>query len=78
MQNIQYDDIIMIGKCIQKLRRKHGLTQPQLAEKVGCHWRTISHYENGRNTPSLSMLFRMAEALQAPVGDLITEEKVVS
>ena len=37
---------------IKKLRHKLGLTQEQLAHKIGVAFTSISRWENGRTKPS--------------------------
>lgn len=45
---------------LRKLRKEAGLTQDQLAEKVGLNRRTIINYEKGENIPdSIVKLFHM-------------------
>jgi len=46
-----------------KYRAKHGLTQEQLAGKVGTSYSQISRIESGRQKTSLDMLQRIAHAL---------------
>jgi predicted transcriptional regulator len=52
---------------IARLRILRGLTQEQLAEKVGTKQPSIARLESGRSTPSLDFLQRVAEALDAEV-----------
>lgn len=52
---------------IARLRILRGLTQEQLAEKVGTKQPSIARLESGRTTPSLDFLQRVAEALDAEV-----------
>ena len=52
---------------ITRLRILRGLTQEQLAEKVGTKQPSIARLESGRSTPSLDFLQRVAEALDAEV-----------
>ena len=52
---------------IARLRILRGLTQEQLAEKVGTKQPSIARLESGRSTPSLDFLQRVAEALDAQV-----------
>ncbi len=46
-----------------KYRAEHGLTQEQLARKVGTSCSQISRIESGRQKTSLEMLQRIARAL---------------
>lgn len=52
---------------IARLRILRGLTQEQLAEKVGTKQPSIARLESGRSTPNLDFLRRVAEALDAQV-----------
>lgn len=50
-----------------------GLTQEQLAERVGCAWETISKIERGKNPPSVKVLYDLAKALNVSINDLVGE-----
>ena len=47
------------------LRKKHGLTQKQLAERCGIDQADISRIERGSTSPTAMSLQRIAEALDA-------------
>lgn len=61
-----YDELgpefIVIEKLIDK-RIKQGMTQTQLAELVGTKQTAISRFESGTYNPSMSFLFKVADAL---------------
>lgn len=59
-----------IGKNLKRLRRKRGLTQQALADKVGITQVYVAYLEGGR-TPSLPMLERLAKALRVKPGELL-------
>ena len=65
-----------IGQYISKLRKEKGLTQQDLAEKIGVSNRTIGNWENGRNMPDLSLFNPLCEILGITVNDLMSGEKV--
>ena len=44
------------GEFIAKLRKEKGMTQKELAEKLGVTDRAISKWENGRGMPELSLI----------------------
>lgn len=44
-------------------RKEAGLTQKQLAEKMGTAQANISRFENGNANPSLAFLQRMASSM---------------
>lgn len=52
-----------VGKRIKAIRKTRGLTQEQLAEKLGVQRATISNYEIGRRSPHLKELEKIASIL---------------
>lgn len=53
------------GYQVARLRVRLGLTQAQLAERVGTKQPSIARLESGTSSPSLSFLEKVAEALGA-------------
>lgn len=53
-------------------RLAKGLTQKQLAEKLGCSTRTIYRWETGLIRPSAQAMEKIAVALGCQTEDLIT------
>jgi transcriptional regulator with XRE-family HTH domain len=56
-----------VGQRIRQRRWMSGMTQQQLAEKVGIKFQQIQKYETGMNRVSASRLFDVAQALDVPV-----------
>lgn len=56
---------VKIGSRIRASRMSIGLTQEQLAEKVGVSWSTISSLERGMHMVSLERLLDICEALNS-------------
>jgi transcriptional regulator with XRE-family HTH domain len=56
---------------MQKVRIAQGLTQEQLAEKIGTSTTWIGYLETGRAVPNLAMLQKIARVLGVKVKDLI-------
>jgi transcriptional regulator with XRE-family HTH domain len=54
---------------VKQIRRARGLTQQQLAEKIGRSTNAISSLERGVSLPNFETLERLAEELNAPVRD---------
>lgn len=61
-----------LGQRIADLRKDAGLTQAQLAEKVGVSQQIIASYENGRRNFPVARLLELAEALGVQAGELLT------
>lgn len=62
-----------LGERIKELRKEAGWSQGELAERVGTDARQVSRYENGRITPSLDVLVRIAEVLNISIDYLVVE-----
>lgn len=56
-----------IGRAVRGLRQRHGLTVAALAARAGLSVGMLSKIENGRTSPSLATIQRLAEALAVPV-----------
>lgn len=56
-------DLTKNGKFICNLRKSKGMTQKQLADKLGLVPKTVSKWETGHGFPDISMLSALAEAL---------------
>jgi transcriptional regulator with XRE-family HTH domain len=54
---------VTIGENIRKYRKAKGLTQTELAEKLGTTQFVITNYERGRNNPTAAKLPEIAKAL---------------
>ncbi|MEN8831826.1 MAG: helix-turn-helix transcriptional regulator [Pacificibacter sp.] len=58
---------VHVGKRVRHRRWMIGMTQQQLAEKVGIKFQQIQKYETGMNRVSASRLWDISEALDVPV-----------
>lgn len=58
---------VHVGKRVRHRRWMVGMTQQQLAEKVGIKFQQIQKYETGMNRISASRLWDIADALEVPV-----------
>lgn len=59
-----------LGSRIAAVRRERGVTQEQLAEKTGFTSITIGYIEQGRRSPRIATVFKIAECLKVPVAEL--------
>jgi HTH-type transcriptional regulator, competence development regulator len=60
-----------IGARIRALRVDAGLSQRQLAAKVGVGFPHLSKIEAGKETPSADLVQRIADALEADADELL-------
>ncbi len=58
---------VHVGKRIRHRRWLVGMTQQQLAQKVGIKFQQIQKYETGMNRVSASRLWDIADAMSVPV-----------
>jgi transcriptional regulator with XRE-family HTH domain len=61
----------MIGGELRKAREAVGLTQEELAFKAGVHRTYVSLLEREKKSPTLSMLFRLCQAMGISASELV-------
>jgi transcriptional regulator with XRE-family HTH domain len=64
-----------VGLNLQRLRREKGLSQEELADRAQIHQTYLSGVERGRRNPTIVVLQRIAEALDADITDLVAKRK---
>ncbi|MBC8260163.1 MAG: helix-turn-helix transcriptional regulator [SAR324 cluster bacterium] len=60
-----------VGQEIQRLRLKHKLTLEQLAGKSGVSKSILSQIERDLSNPTLATIWRITNALESPLEDLL-------
>ncbi len=60
-----------LGKRIQKARKTIGYSQEDLAHTLRISRTHMGHIEQGRRTPSVGVLEKVARALKRPIKDLL-------
>lgn len=61
-----------IGPVLRRLRFEKGLSQEELAERLGMASHAhISRLESNRKQPTLEMLFRLADALEIEAWEIV-------
>jgi len=69
-------DQLKIGKFISEKRKAKGMTQAQLAEKLGITDRAVSKWETGKSMPDVSLMLELCSLLGITVNDLLCGEVV--
>jgi transcriptional regulator with XRE-family HTH domain len=64
---------LRLGQNIAFFRHRAGLTQEQLAERLGVEIATLSRYETGSTLPSLVTLESIATLLRTTISALLAE-----
>ena len=59
------------GRLIAYYRRLNGLTQKDLADKIGLTAKAVSAWETGRNEPNMGQAYDIANALGVDITDLM-------
>ena len=59
-----------LNNQLEELRKASGLTQLELAEKVGVSRKSINSIENGIYIPTTVLALKMATALNCTIHDL--------
>jgi len=64
-----------IGLRIQSLRKRRGMSQEELAEKLYVSRQTVSQWETGQTMPSIDNITRLHEVLDVSFDELMSEEQ---
>ena len=65
----------LMGSFLQTERKKMGLTQSELSEKLNVSPQAVSNWERGETLPDVSMLLDLAEALHCSVDAILSGGK---
>lgn len=66
-----------LGKNIRKLRKANGLTQLDIAKKIGVSDVAVGYWERGENEPSASYLYTLATILKVEMEIFFTEDTAI-
>lgn len=69
---IHMTDSVKIGNFIMNKRKKIGMTQQQLADKLNISFQAVSKWETGNAYPNIEILCDLAMALNVTVDELLT------
>lgn len=64
-----------LGTMIAELRKQHGMTQLELAEKIGVTDKAVSKWERDLSCPDINSLPNLAEVLGVSVEELMQIKK---
>ena len=60
-----------IAQNIKQMRKEMGLTQKELAERVGVTQQCISDWENGKIEPTISYVAKMSKIFETTIDSLV-------
>lgn len=65
------------GILLTTLRKKNGISQKEMAERLSVSVSAVSKWEHGKNLPDMTMLGSIAEILQVSCDELLNPEKTL-
>lgn len=68
-------DIMKLGKNISARRKALGMTQMELADKLGISYQAVSNWERGQTAPDISKLGEIAEILNCSIDELLGSQR---
>lgn len=69
-------DSYITGVTVRRLREQSGLTQAELAEKIGVGSKAVSKWETAKGLPDISLIEPLSKALGVSVLELISGNPV--
>lgn len=78
MDEVEAKVAVRIGAVVRRQRRALGLSQAELAERLGMSVDYVGLLERGERVPTVRMLMQMATGLGVPVAELLGAGPAVS
>ena len=66
----------LVGKKIQQIRKRKGITQEKLAEMIGIEVPSLSNLETGKYSPSTETLQKLADVLKVKAWEFYYVEDI--
>lgn len=71
-------DSCITGQTIKNLREKKGLTQLQLAQRLGVSDKAVSKWENAKGLPDITLIEPLSNALSVSVMELMSGDMIIN
>ena len=71
-------DNYITGATIKRLREAKGITQTQLAERIGVSGKAVSKWETAKGLPDITLIEPLAKALGVSVMELMSGDTVIN
>lgn len=68
-------DIMRVGANISKCRKAAGMTQTEVADRLGLSFQAVSNWERGQSCPDIANLMALAELFGVSVDRLLGSER---
>nr|MCR5681894.1 helix-turn-helix domain-containing protein [Clostridiales bacterium] len=62
---------LYLGETIKRLRQQKGLTQEQLADKLGVSFQSVSRWEGGSSYPDIELIPEIAGFFHVSIDELM-------
>ena len=66
------------GTAVRQLREARGMTQAELAQRIGVSSKTVSKWETAKGLPDITLLQPLAQALGISVIELMNGEQITN
>ena len=66
---------IALKNKLEEIRKQHGITQEDLAEKLEVSRQTIGSLENGRYNPSILLAFKISRLFKVSIEEIFIYEE---
>ena len=63
--------LIKFGQRLQKVRKSHGISQEELAERLMMHRTYVGMIERGERNPTIRTLYKIARALKVSSSEVL-------
>ncbi|MBO4285902.1 MAG: helix-turn-helix transcriptional regulator [Bacilli bacterium] len=63
------------GQRLSRLRREKGLTQNEIADRLGVTAQAVSKWENDQASPDIDILLKLSEIFEITLDELLGKEK---
>lgn len=66
---------IIVKNRLEEIRKQHGITQEELAQKLKVSRQTIGSLENGRYNPSILLAFKISKLFKVSIEEIFIYEE---
>lgn len=78
MADEEADELASFGARVRRFRQLRGLTQSELADRIGLDRKTVNRLEAGHYSTSLRNVYRLADALETDVPSLFRPDEAAT
>ena len=68
---------VILAENIQKFRKQKGLTQEELADKLGVTYQAVSKWENAKSAPDIFFLPQLADVFGCSIDGLFSRDSAI-